>query len=441
MSDSRYVVFGNAEDSSRAQLERCLDASGEDARGVLCADNHKGHGMPVGGVVASERVVMPGGVGFDIGCGNCAVRTDVYAGHLDTPRVMDEIWKVLSFGIGQKNGETVWDHPVYDRISRSPVLQQRAMLQAARQQLGTIGSGNHYVDLFVDTDGWLWVGVHFGSRGFGYKTASGFLALAQGLPWDAHVSDGMDDVPSTIPIDSPMGQDYLEAMAIAGEYAAAGREWVVDRVCRIVGARQLDKVHNHHNFAWLEEHGGRNVLVTRKGATPAFPGQRGFVGSTMFGESVILEGVESEAGAQAFYSTVHGAGRVLTRNAARGKVKRVGKWRCQNYRECTYAAPKGGYHKDANGPTPKCPQCGHKLRLEWMQEQVSKGIVDFATVQAEAKSRGIELRGAGADEAPQCYKDLEEVLAAHAGTVRVLHRLRPIGVAMAGLETVDPFKD
>jgi len=122
---------------------------------------------------------MPAGVGYDIGCGNAAVRTTIkVADGLDVRRVMDEIWKVISFGMGQHNGERVEAHQVYDEILQSPVRQQRAMLQQSRDQLGTVGSGNHYVDLFADEDGFLWVGVHFGSRGFGHKTASGFLALA-----------------------------------------------------------------------------------------------------------------------------------------------------------------------------------------------------------------------------------------------------------------------
>ena len=111
-------------------------------------------------------------------------------------------------------------------------------------------------------------------------------------------------------------------MELAGRYAYAGRDWVCDRVASIIGARIVSEVHNHHNFSWLEEHGGEELWVVRKGATPAFPGQKGFVGASMAEASVILEGVESESGADSLYSTIHGAGRVMGRMEAKGKVHR-----------------------------------------------------------------------------------------------------------------------
>ena len=400
MGRSKIVAFGEVEPASLQQLERCLEVSGESSRGVLCADHHKGYSMPIGGVVASDRVVMPAGVGYDIGCGNCAVQTRLTAADLDVPKVMDEIWRTISFGMGRSNDERISEHPVFDAIAKSPVKQQRQLLSSARSQLGTVGGGNHYVDLFDDrADGSLWIGVHFGSRGLGHKTASGFLSLAAGRSWEARPNVSMDAAPATIAIGTPMADDYLAAMNIAGEYAYAGRDWVVDRVLRILQTDAVQRVHNHHNFAWWEKHDGRNVLVIRKGATPAFPGQKGFVGGSMGDDAVILEGVDSAASRAALYSTVHGAGRVMSRTQAAGKFDR-----------------KTGRH-------------------------VTRGVVNWPRVRAELKAKDIELRGGGADEAPECYKRLDRVLAAHAGTIRVLHTLRPIGVAMAGAETFDPFKD
>lgn len=439
----QVVTFGPADERSRAQLETCLGTAGETSRGVLCADHHPGYSMPIGGVLATRAVVIPAGVGYDIACGNCAIRTDVLARDVDVARVMDEVARVVSFGMGRANAERIDAHPVFDRILASPVVGQRALLQVARDQLGTVGSGNHYVDLFEDrADGALWVGVHFGSRGFGHKTATGFLAIAAGGQWgDRAREGGMDEAPLTLRLDTPSGDDYLAAMEIAGEYAYAGRDWVVDRVQNILGARRTLYIHNHHNYAWREQHGGAPWLVIRKGATPAFPGQLGFVGGTMGDDAVILRGVESEASAHGLYSTVHGAGRVMSRTQAAGKTRRVSRWKCQDYRRCDYSAPKGGYHKDEGGPTPTCPQCGHKLRLTPMEEQVRPGLVDWPAWQAELKARGVELRGGGADEAPQCYKRLDEVLVHHAGTIEILHRLRPVGVAMAPRDTYDPYKD
>lgn len=400
MTTKEIVSFGPADEASRLQLERCIEVSGEEARGVLCADHHKGYSMPIGGVLASQSVVVPAGVGYDIACGNCAVRTNILAPEAksDLRRLMDEIWSTISFGVGRKNEEPIKEHPVFDLIDRSPAVPQRALLDLARAQLGTVGSGNHYVDLFEDReDGRLWVGVHFGSRGFGHKTACGFLALAAGKSWGERVSDDMDATPLTIPINSSVGQDYLSAMNIAGVYAYAGRDWVVDRVLQILGAKDTLRVHNHHNFAWRELHDDQYWLVIRKGATPAFPGQKGFVGGSMGDDAVILEGVDSFRSKEALYSAVHGAGRVMGRMQAAGKWKRG---------EC-----------------------------------VRPGLIDWKAAQEALEAQGVELRGGGADEAPGCYKRLPDVLREHAGTIRVLHTLRPIGVAMAGRDTFDPYKD
>jgi len=344
--------------------------------------------------------VMPAGVGYDIGCGNAAVQTGLKAADVDVKRVMDQIWRTLSFGMGQNNDERIKEHPVFDAIDKSPVKAQRGLLSLARGQLGTVGGGNHYVDLFEDrADGSLWVGVHFGSRGLGHKTASGFLALASGLKWDQRPNDSMDAPPSVIKLGTPLADDYLAAMNIAGEYAYAGRDWVVDRVLKILQTEAKQRVHNHHNFAWWETHHGRKTLVVRKGATPAFPGQQGFIGGSMGDDAVIVEGVDSPASRAALYSTVHGAGRVMSRTQAAGKInRRTGK-------------------------------------------QIAPGKVNWPKWQYQLKEKGIELRGGGADEAPECYKDLKQVLAAHGDTIKILHTLRPIGVAMAGKDTVDPYRD
>jgi tRNA-splicing ligase RtcB len=403
MSPHGVATFGEIDRRSFEQLTRCLEGE-RDARGALCADHHPGYSMPIGGVVGYRNLVSPSGVGFDIACGNLAVRTALQYDDIaqDLPRIMDAIWRRLSFGIGRDNPEPV-ESPVFDRIAASPVAGQRALLRLARDQLGTVGAGNHYVDLFADERNRVWVGVHFGSRGFGFKTASGFLALARGRRFEDHVAEGgMDAPPVLLPTSAPIGQDYVAAMEIAGEYAYAGREWVVETVVtRILGTSVADRVHNHHNFAWRETHGGETFWVHRKGATPAFPGQRGFVGATMGEPAVILHGVEHPASARGLYSTVHGAGRVMSRTQALGKFQGWGRRR----------------------------------------KQVSAGTVDFARWKREIKARGIELRGGGADEAPECYKRLDTVLAAHAGTIEIEHRLRPIGVAMAGPEVFDPYKD
>src|SRR5690348_3854700 len=128
-------VFGPCDERSATQLRTCIEASEADAVGVLCADHHPGYSMPIGGVLALRDTVIPAGVGFDIACGNCAVRTDVKAADVDVSRVMDEIWKVISFGVGRANSERV-DDPVFEAIAASPVVEQRALLKLAQDQLG-----------------------------------------------------------------------------------------------------------------------------------------------------------------------------------------------------------------------------------------------------------------------------------------------------------------
>ena len=188
-------------------------------------------------------------------------------------------------------------------------------------------------------------------------------------------------------------------MTIAGEYAYAGREAVVERVRAILGASVTDSVHNHHNYAWREAHDGEPRVVVRKGATPAFPGQRGFVGGSMGDASVILEGVDSSASRAALYSTVHGAGRVMSRTQAAGRrQRRIGKI-------------------------------------------LKPGAVDWPAAQRSVRERGVVLLGGGPDEAPQVYRRLDSVLDAHAGTIRVLHRLQPRVVVMAGMNEFDLYKD
>src|SRR5262249_30900146 len=162
-----------------------------------------------------------------------------------------------SFGMGVPAAERSY-HPVLDRIRNADFAPQRQLAQLAESQLGTVGSGNHYVNVMEDEDGWIWVGVHFGSRRLGHKTPSGFLARAQGLPFEGRADQGeMHWPPVLFEVGSELGDAYIAAMELAGEYAYAGRDIVVDKVLEILGVAATHEVHNHHNFAWWEEHFGR----------------------------------------------------------------------------------------------------------------------------------------------------------------------------------------
>ncbi|WP_235296506.1 RtcB family protein [Portibacter marinus] len=389
------------------QLKTCV---GDQDFGVLTADAHVGYGHPIGGAIAYKDHISLSGVGFDIACGNKAVRTNLKTGDIDIKKVMDEVVRHISFGMGRINKEEV-EHEVIDKIRKIPVTMSRAkreqLFQVGKNQLGTVGGGNHFVDLFEDQEGYLWIGVHFGSRGFGHKITTGFISIAQGSRFEDQAKEGgMFSKPILFELGTQVAEEYIQCLKIAGEYAYAGRDWVVDRVLQILENPEVTyEVHNHHNFAWEEEHFGETYWVVRKGCTPAFPDQKGFIGANMFDTSVIVEGLASEQSASGLYSTVHGAGRVLSRRKALGKVK--------HYRE--------------NGQ--------RKMKI------VKPGLVNYEQTQLKAKKLGIELRGGGADESPECYKNLDDVLYHQGETIRVLHRLKPIGVAMAGHDIVDPYKD
>jgi tRNA-splicing ligase RtcB len=290
------------------------------------ADGHMGYIMPIGGVAAYRNQVSVPGVGYDIACGNAAILTDRFIDEYsrkDLELLADEIQRTISFGMGRSNraDDAPVDHPLFqsDAWSLLPTETRDELKSKARNQLGTVGSGNHYVDVFADrADGRIWVGVHFGSRGLGHTIASGFLALAANAKWGERVKESE----AILDLDSPIGQDYWSLMNLAGEYAYAGREWVARKVVEILGGQELELVHNHHNFSWVEEHFGEKLTVVRKGATPAFPGQKGFVGGSMGDDAVIVQGsFDDPLQKDALYSTVHGAGRVMSRTQARGKTK------------------------------------------------------------------------------------------------------------------------
>jgi tRNA-splicing ligase RtcB len=383
-------VWGEAEAEVVSQMKTAMSYGA--AYGALMADNHIGYSVPVGGVIAFEQKICVNGVGYDIGCGNKAVLLDCKADEVrsNIRQIMDEVQSKISFGMGRKNNEKV-SHELFEDPLWSQIPLLKHLKPKAVNQLGTVGSGNHYVDIFIDEEGRVWVGVHFGSRGLGHSIATHFIQAGGG-------KDGVHAAPVVLHESSDLGEQYLKCMELAGSYAYAGRDWVCQRVAKILNANILEEVHNHHNYAWKEQHFGKDLWVVRKGATPAFPGQRGFVGGSMGDISVILEGVESKEAIQALSSTIHGAGRRLGRMQAKGKYDKRG-------------------------------QC------------LRPGLVNRKEHEQWIAKMGVELRGGDLDESPFAYKRIEQVLKAHSHTIKILHTLTPIGVAMAGENEVDPYRD
>jgi tRNA-splicing ligase RtcB len=398
------VILGTHDANTLAQF---ADISLRAEYSALMADGHLGYIAPIGSVAAYRNKVSIAGVGYDIACGNCAIETDLpwsTFGWQDIIKIADEIHAEISFGVGRKNRseDAPVNHQLFDSESWNgiPAHAREALRDKARAQLGTVGSGNHYVDVFAGRFR-LWVGVHFGSRGFGHTVASGFLALAAGEQWGARVPE----TETLLNLDSPLGHDYYELMKLAGLYAYAGREWVARKVVKILGGHEIDLVHNHHNFAWKERHFGEEFMVVRKGATPAFPNQRGFVGGSMGDNSVILCGT-GDGGLdmrtrqrQTMFSTVHGAGRIMSRTEAAGKRNR-----------------KTGELKSPGKVTPE-------MMDEWLARV------------------GVILRGGGLDESPHAYRRLPEVLAAQGDTIEIMETLKPLIVVMASANEHDPYKD
>lgn len=408
-------IFGVHQDNTLAQFE---EISKRAVHAALMADGHLGYSMPIGGVAAYRNEVSITGVGFDIACGNAAIRTDASIADFTAEQLRQiaaDIERSISFGVGRTNNHKVdalLEHPLFDSVAWEfypKAVNVHNLKGMARSQLGTVGSGNHYVDIFADERERVWVGVHFGSRGLGHKTASGFLALANGHEWGARVPE----IETIVHLSDPVGVAYWETMQLAGQYAYAGREWVARKVMEILGANEVELIHNHHNFAWMENHFGENLVVVRKGATPAFPGQKGFVGGSMGDNAVILQGtvlppagdgsdMQADVWAEtvwhdqqsALYSTVHGAGRVMSRSEAAGNRK-------------------------GTKPGKITPD----MMYQWLMEQ------------------NVILRGGGLDEAPQAYRRLPDVLKEQGDTVTVLHTLKPVVVVMAGANEFDPYKD
>lgn len=393
-------VYGKHDDKT---LEQARDVASRADRFALMADGHMGYVMPIGGVAAYRNKVSPIGVGVDIACGNAAILTDLavedVVDRLD--EIADEIAATIGFGLGRPinhDDDAPVDHPLFDSPAWDAIPDKgtrEQMRERARAQLGTVGGGNHYVDVFTDEQGRVWVGVHFGSRGFGFIAAHGFVSLAQDKKWLGLTPQKRANMNAEVllDLDTPLGDAYWTAMTLAGEYAYAGREWVARKVVQIMGGKEVDLVHNHHNFAWKEEHEGEELVVVRKGATPAFPDQLGFVGGSMGDQSVILRG--TGVSVPTMCSTVHGAGRVMGRMQAKGKWKRG-----------------------------ECVRPG----------RVSHD--DMATA-----TKGVVLRGGDLDEAPQVYRRLHDVLAEHRENIEVLHTLTPLIVCMAPPRTRDPYKD
>ena len=350
---------------------------------ALMPDAHVGYGLPIGGVLALDNAVAPYAVGVDIACRMKLTVYGIPPGEIHKRRkdLVDALEGGTVFGVGGKQ-RRLYDHPVMEAdwtITRIT----REKKDTAHQQLGTSGSGNHFAEwgaLFLDEDDqqlglqageYLALLSHSGSRGAGAAVCNVYSGIAR------------DRLPSRfadlgrlawLDMDTDAGQEYWAAMNLMGEYAAANHDVIHRRVAELLGEKPIAMVENHHNFAWLEEHGGQHVYVHRKGATPAGVGVLGVIPGSMGDPAYVVRG---KGNAESLNSASHGAGRRMSRTQA-------------------------------------------------------KNTYNFQAVRNSLAKRGIEVLSAGADEVPGVYKNINQVMAQQTDLVEAVARFEPRIVKMCG---------
>ena len=380
-----YEVYGveNIEEGAKKQMQTAMKLPVTVA-GALMPDAHQGYGLPIGGVLATNNAVIPYGVGVDIGCRMALSIFDLPADYLETNR--DDLKNILlnSSRFGAGNGflkhERI-DHEVLEnnQFQENPFVKQ--LKDKAWTQLGSSGGGNHFVEFgrmeFAQDDAELGIPkgtylallTHSGSRGLGAMIANHYTKLAMEickLPYEAKHLAYFD-------LNSAEGQEYWLAMNLAGDYASACHEVIHQKVFNALGAERLAMVENHHNFAWKEQWKGEELIVHRKGATPAAKGVLGIIPGSMAAPGFLVRGKGEE---KAIQSASHGAGRLMSRTQA-------------------------------------------------------KKVISKSEVNAILQDLGITLIGADLDEAPMAYKNIHEVMDAQKDLVETVATFHPKIVRMA----------
>lgn len=280
---------------------------------AIMPDCHEGFGMPIGGVLAAQDVIVPNAVGVDIGCGMLAARTDLR--HLDSATLRQIRAQInLEVPVGFEHHKTAQPWQGFDRAPDLPIIQQE--LESAHRQLGTLGGGNHFIEIQQGGDGYIWVMIHSGSRNFGLKIANAYHNLARIFCERKNIKLPHRDL-AYLPMDAREGWEYFTAMNYCCDFARANRALMMARVGEILakstGAVLHDEINIHHNYAALETHDGREVLVHRKGATKASRDTVGIIPGSMGSSSYIVKGLGNP---ESFESCAHGAGRRMGRKQA-----------------------------------------------------------------------------------------------------------------------------
>ena len=350
-------------------------------QGALMPDAHSGYGLPIGGVLATENAVIPYGVGIDIGCSMCLSILDTPVSYLDGSKEKYE--KILvehtKFGMTETHNSHV-EHEIFDRDTFNLIPLLKRLKGKAVKQMGTSGGGNHFVEFgeveikeFDEQIGLpkgKYIGIlsHSGSRGFGAEIAQYYSRKAVEqcpLPKEAQHLAWLD-------LNSHLGLEYWIAMNLAGDYAFACHHDIHRRLIKAVGGRLKARIENHHNFAWKEIHNGNEVVVHRKGATPAHENELGIIPASMTAKGYIVKGKGNE---NSISSASHGAGRAFSRSE-------------------------------------------------------SKQLFTRSELNKELKVKNVSLIGGGIDESPMAYKDINEVMRAQTDLVDILGTFQPRIVRM-----------
>lgn len=382
MEPIAYQTWGTDIDQGAHQQMRMACRLPMAKGAAMMPDAHVGFGLPIGGVLALKDAVVPYAVGVDIACRMKLSVLDMPVETLDTRfhQYKHAIDKGTRFGVGGKH-EKPQDHSVMDEDwTMTRVTRQNK--DRARKQLGTSGSGNHFVefgvltletmhpDLNLEPGEYVALLSHSGSRGTGAAVCDTYSRIARmRLPKEFEELDRL----AWLDMKSEAGQEYWAAMNLMGEYAAANHDVIHRLVSKALGARIVEGIENHHNFAWKEFHQGEEVIVHRKGATPAGEGVLGIIPGSMATPAFVVRGKGNPA---SFDSASHGAGRKMSRTQAR--------------------------------------------------QQFS-----FGTTKKQLEAKGVRVLSAGADEVPDVYKDIHQVMKEQADLVEVLARFDPRIVKMS----------
>ena len=285
---------------------------------ALMPDVHMGFGMPIGGVLATKDVVIPNAVGVDIGCGVRALKTDILVEELERKklnRIVEEAYKKIPLGFKKHKRGRDWEG--FGAMPDSEVLESQ--LENARLQLGTLGSGNHFISMEAGSDGYIWLMVHSGSRNFGYQVANHYNDLAKSLEENKNSKDL-----AGLGLETQLGQDYFRDMNFVLDFAKENRSQLLEDFYGIfrrhTGSKEIvEEVECHHNYASYEEHFSEKLIVHRKGAINAEKGRLGIIPGSMGTSSFIVEGLGNE---ESFKSSSHGAGRDMSRKEANKTIAR-----------------------------------------------------------------------------------------------------------------------